>query len=272
LIDTLREHMPKGEGFGIFVQQTQQRDYQERLAKIIERYVPEAKVAILRADTCKSNTEREDWLDERVKEGYNVLICYPQLVETGLDLLRFNNLAFFEPEMKLKTMLQASKRAYRINQNPNIPCRVYFPFYHQTSQAAAMALISKKLYADARLNGQTMSLSMSADDDGSGDMMTALRERIESGDKGGYVDLSERFAQINAIHASTHASIYDLMEDEDHPSTEPVAAAEETPMPEAPRAMSLSLVLDVGTGETATYGQTVVKGRDGSVITQLSMF
>ena len=35
---------------------------------------------------------REAWVAERVKQGIDVLLCHPRLVQTGLDLIDFPTL------------------------------------------------------------------------------------------------------------------------------------------------------------------------------------
>ena len=46
------------------------------------------KVAVMKADAVAPN-RREKWVADKVKEGIDVLICHPRLVQTGLDLIDF---------------------------------------------------------------------------------------------------------------------------------------------------------------------------------------
>ena len=41
---------------------------------------------------------REEWLSARVREGAEVLICHPRLVQTGLDLIDWPSICWFETE------------------------------------------------------------------------------------------------------------------------------------------------------------------------------
>ena len=66
-----------------------------------------------------SNEERrigEAWYAKKVKEGVQVVIAHPKLVETGLDLLDFPTILFYESGYSLHTLRQAARRSWRIGQ------------------------------------------------------------------------------------------------------------------------------------------------------------
>jgi hypothetical protein len=50
--------------------------------------------------------KREEWIASRVK-SINALICNPRLVETGLDLVQFLTVVFFEIEYSLVRRMTA---------------------------------------------------------------------------------------------------------------------------------------------------------------------
>jgi hypothetical protein len=52
------------------------------------------RVVVLRSSI--ATDKREDWYDRQLKAGVEVVICHPKLVETGLDLLAFPTLYFYE--------------------------------------------------------------------------------------------------------------------------------------------------------------------------------
>ena len=52
------------------------------------------RVAVLRPSV--PTLKRELWYEKQLKEGVEVVICHPKLVETGLDLLAFPTLYFYE--------------------------------------------------------------------------------------------------------------------------------------------------------------------------------
>ena len=54
---------------------------------------------------------KEQALADRVKEGGEVLVCHPRLVQTGLDLVDFPTIVWFETDYSVYTMRQASRRS-----------------------------------------------------------------------------------------------------------------------------------------------------------------
>jgi len=50
--------------------------------------------------------KREEWIAKRVNT-IDVLICNPRLVETGLDLVQFSTVVFFEIEYSLVRRMTA---------------------------------------------------------------------------------------------------------------------------------------------------------------------
>jgi predicted nucleic acid-binding protein len=72
-----------------------------------------------------------------------VVICHPKLVETGLDLLDFPTIIFYESGYSLHTLRQASRRSWRIGQR--LPVRVKLLCYEGTMQTAWLRLMGKKL-------------------------------------------------------------------------------------------------------------------------------
>ena len=53
------------------------------------------RVAVLKADTVSAE-RREDWVAARVREGADVLVTNPRLVQTGLDLVEFPSIVWVE--------------------------------------------------------------------------------------------------------------------------------------------------------------------------------
>ena len=68
----------------VYATHTGTRDITERMDQFLSQHG--FKVAVLKADTVAPD-RRESWVDERVKQGVDVLVCHPRLVQTGLDLV-----------------------------------------------------------------------------------------------------------------------------------------------------------------------------------------
>ena len=67
---------------------------------------------------------------KRVEEGVDVLVCHPRLVQTGLDLVDFPAIVWFETDYSVYTVRQASRRSWRIGQTQ--PVQVVFMAYRNT--------------------------------------------------------------------------------------------------------------------------------------------
>ena len=95
---------------------------------------------------------REAWVAQRVEEGVDVLVCHPRLVQTGLDLVEFPTICWYETDYSVYTMRQASRRSWRIGQTQ--PVQVVFMAYRNTLQADALQLVAKKLQSSLAVEGE----------------------------------------------------------------------------------------------------------------------
>jgi hypothetical protein len=106
--------------------------------------------------------------------------------ETGLDLLAFPTLYFYETGYSLHTLRQASRRSWRIGQKH--PVRVKFLITKDTTQTTCLRLMGKKmlvaLMMEGKFSGEGIH-SLESDDD----MMSAMaRELVERGRVGESAD------------------------------------------------------------------------------------
>jgi hypothetical protein len=130
--------------------------------------------------------KRELWYEKQLKEGVEVVICHPKLVETGLDLLAFPTLYFYETGYSLHTLRQASRRSWRIGQKH--PVKVKFFVSKATTQTTCLRLMGKKmlvaLMMEGKFSGEGIH-SLESDDD----LMSAMaRELVERGRVGESAD------------------------------------------------------------------------------------
>ena len=61
----------------------------------------------MKADAVAPN-RREAWVADKVKQGIDVLICHPRLVQTGLDLIDFPTIVWDETEFSVFQSTQKS--------------------------------------------------------------------------------------------------------------------------------------------------------------------
>jgi hypothetical protein len=106
-----------------------------------------------------------------------VVICHPKLVETGLDLLDFPTIIFYESGYSLHTLRQASRRSWRIGQRR--PVRVKFLCYEGAMQTACLRLMGKKLLVALTMEGKFAGEGLQSIDEDD-DMLSAMaRELVE---------------------------------------------------------------------------------------------
>lgn len=136
-----------------------------------------------KANELKANIKaekREQYINNLVKTGTNVLICNPSLVETGLNLLDFTTIVFYQLGYNLNTMRQASRRSWRLSQDKDIT--VYFLYYQDTTQEATLSLMATKLHAAQSMEGKFSEEGLRAMSDNQ-DVLTKIASNVVEGIK-----------------------------------------------------------------------------------------
>jgi len=162
----------------VFATFTNTRDVTGRLVQLFRKNGIRA--AILKQDTVEM-AKREEWIQEQVTAGMEVVISNPELVKTGLDLLAFPTLAFYECGYNTFTLMQASRRSWRIGQTA--PVKVRYFCYKSTLQEAALRLMGAKVKASQALQGKFSAEGLVALTQ-SEDMVTALAKALMNGLEG----------------------------------------------------------------------------------------
>lgn len=112
LLEILQAELRAGRRCHVYAVYTQKRDVTRRLESILAR--EGIHVAILTASV--PTEKREAWIENKLREGVQVTISHPKIIETGLDLLSHPTLIFYESGYSLHTLRQASRRSWRIGQ------------------------------------------------------------------------------------------------------------------------------------------------------------
>ena len=184
LVEFVRAERAKGRKTLIYLRQTGTRDIQYRIEKIL-------KDAGLRALVLTSSVEarkREAWIAGKVY-GIDALIVNPRLVETGLDLVAFSNVVFYEIEYSLYTLWQALRRVWRPGQTQKV--KAVFAIYNNAMEARALALMGQKMKAGQTLYGDEVGGAIVPEDEG--DLLLKLaREALNKAD---IPDLQSLFAE-----------------------------------------------------------------------------
>jgi superfamily II DNA or RNA helicase len=173
LIEEIQKELAEGRRCQVFAVYTQKHDVTARLQRILSN--EGIRTTVLRASV--DTSKREAWYARQIKEGVQVVISHPKLVETGLDLLDFPTILFYESGYSLHTLRQASRRSWRIGQRQ--PVRVKFLCYEGTMQTACLRLMGKKLLVALTMEGKFAGEGLQNIDEDD-DMLSAMaRELVE---------------------------------------------------------------------------------------------
>ena len=209
LIEDIREELRQGRRCQVYATFTGKHDVPARIESVLRQ--AGFRVAVLRQTV--PALQRERWYEKQIKAGIEVVICHPKLVETGLDLLWFPTLYFYETGYSLYTLRQASRRSWRIGQLLDV--RVKFFVYRGTTQTTCLRLMGRKmlvaLMMEGKFSGEGIH-SMDADDD----LVAAMaRELVEKGGVGEAADAvweelrRERAAQGIATVANSGPKVWE---------------------------------------------------------------
>ena len=95
LVDLVVAERLQGRRVLVYATHTGTRDITGRMESILTRHG--FRVAVMKADAVPPE-RREAWVAKRVEEGVDVLVCHPRLVQTGLDLVDFPTICWYETD------------------------------------------------------------------------------------------------------------------------------------------------------------------------------
>ena len=217
LVDLVAAERLAGRRVLVYATHTGTRDITGRMEEFLGRHG--FTVAVMKADAVPPE-RREAWVAQRVEEGVDVLICHPRLVQTGLDLVDFPTIVWFETDYSVYTMRQASRRSWRIGQTQ--PVQVVFMAYRNTLQADALKLVAKKLQSSLAVEGELPEDGLAAYGDDGDDLMLALARKIVAGEEDAD-SVESVFVQAQQVAAEAEA----LLVDEGWHAPEPAVVAAE---------------------------------------------
>lgn len=228
----------------VYITHTASRDITPRLERVLRD--AGLRVLTLKADTVAPD-RREDWVSRRVGEGLDALIVHPRLVQTGLDLIDFPTICWYETEYSVYTMRQASRRSWRIGQR--LPVRVIYYAYGGTLQAQALSLVARKLKASLGVEGELVEDGLAGHGDDGEDMLLALAKSLTEQVEASSDSLERLFAEAQGATSELEAGLnpHDL-----EPEPDRRAEADGVlPSLSAPSVLDLPLFESVSTGRYA---------------------
>ncbi|HLH36432.1 MAG TPA: DEAD/DEAH box helicase [Alloacidobacterium sp.] len=212
LITDIKDELRQGRRCQVYATYTGEKDVTLRLQTVLER--EGIRTAVLRSSV--ATDRREDWYDRQLKTGVEVVICHPKLVETGLDLLAFPTLYFYETGYSLHTLRQASRRSWRIGQR--LPVRVKFVTYAGAMQETCLRLMGKKMLVALMMEGKFTGEGLQALDTDE-DLMSAMaRELVEKAGVGESADAVWRDLDKERAKTQPRSAVAVESESEDDPT------------------------------------------------------
>lgn len=176
LLDIVQRKVDAGERVLIYYSWTNKSDAAEKLSSLLSEY--NISNAVMESNI--SPEKREKWIENAVEAGSQVIICNPALVETGLDLLDFTTIIFYQIGYNIFTLRQASRRSWRLSQTR--PIEVYFLYYKNTIQEQALSLMATKLQASMAIEGKFSEEGLRAMSNNE-DLLTQIANSVISGIK-----------------------------------------------------------------------------------------
>lgn len=157
LLRLVQAELAQGRRVLVYVQNTGKVNQIARLEELLAQHR-------IRAKGLYSNTvepqKREAWLERELQRGTQVILTHPKLVQTGLDLIGFPTIVFYQTEYSVYVLRQAARRSWRIGQTK--PVRVVFMAYQNTLQAQALALIATKTRNSLAIEGELVEGGLTA--------------------------------------------------------------------------------------------------------------
>ncbi|MCI0627071.1 MAG: hypothetical protein L0387_36395 [Acidobacteria bacterium] len=172
LVEEVKAELARGRRCQIYAVYTQKRDVTRRLERILTN--EGIRVAILTTETPPES--REGWYERQLRSGVQAVICHPRLVQTGLDLIEFPTILFYETGYSIYVLRQASRRSWRIGQR--LPVKVKFLHYAGTMQETCLRLMGKKLLVSLAMEGKFSSEGLQAIEDGEDILMAMAQELV----------------------------------------------------------------------------------------------
>ncbi|TMQ29313.1 MAG: hypothetical protein E6K65_09700 [Nitrospirae bacterium] len=213
LVEEVKAELARGRRCQIYAVYTQKRDVTRRLERILTN--EGIRVAVLTTDVPPE--AREGWYERQLRGGIQAVICHPKLVQTGLDLIDFPTILFYETGYSIYVLRQASRRSWRIGQR--LPVQVKFLHYAETMQESCLRLMGKKLLVSLAMEGKFSSEGLQAINEEDDILMAMARELVTEKGIGERADqvwasLQKKQEEVFAVKSSeTEAPITKSVED-----------------------------------------------------------
>ena len=209
LLEIIKQENEEGRKVLVYAEHTGTRDILPSLKSLLEEQG--YSVGSLYSTTTKSE-KRESWIkDKLAEEDIDVLLVNPRLVQTGLDLIDFPTIIFYQTGYSVFTLRQASRRSWRIGQEK--PVKVYYLAYEGTMQAQAIRLMATKLETALAVEGDLSDKGLAALSEGEMSIILELARKLVNKDKDTTDDIMSAWenAKIAEIEADSYVGNTDAV-------------------------------------------------------------
>lgn len=148
LIDTISKEIAEDRRVLVYASFTGEKGVSKRLVEVLSKFF---RVAELKGSKVKLE-KREEWIEKEYQKGTQVIITNPECVSTGLNIIQYPTIYFYEMPLNTKTLRQAERRSYRPNSVKDV--KIYYSYYKDTLQQDIILLQSQKKKASLALEGQ----------------------------------------------------------------------------------------------------------------------
>jgi SNF2 family DNA or RNA helicase len=174
MVELCKAEKAKGRKSLVYTIYTGKQDVASRYKRILEQ--AGLKTAVLRSTV--DTSKREDWIMDQVDRGIDVMICNPELVKTGLDLLDFPTIIFTQSGFNVYTVQQASRRSWRIGQKHDVV--IYFLGYEASAQVSCLELMAKKIAVSQSTSGDMPDTGLDVLNQGGDSIEVALAKQLSA--------------------------------------------------------------------------------------------
>jgi hypothetical protein len=172
MIELCKAEKARGRRSLVYTIYTGNQDIATRYKRLLEQ--AGLKTAVLRSSV--DTSRREDWILDQVDQGIDVLICNPELVKTGLDLLDFPTILFMQSGYNVYTVQQASRRSWRIGQKHDVV--VVYLGYEDSAQTVCLELMAKKIAVSQSTSGDMPDTGLDILNQGGDSIEVALAKQL----------------------------------------------------------------------------------------------
>ncbi len=272
LVELVKEELKQKRRVFVFCHFTATKDVTERLKRILTD--DGIKTEILKSSVAPEN--REQWILDREKEGVECIIAGIKLVETGVDLLAWPTLVFYQCSYNIYSLRQASRRSWRIGQTQDV--KLFYMFYQDTLSEKALQLIGSKLSAALSIEGQFSEEGLMAMTSGE-DMSVALAKALVDSLEGeGVEQIWKSINEANKRPGQHQQTIESFAEDKHYEQEPPLSAEKAGDMPLDPnRVVFVDFVTFLGRRKKverkSMKAQEIGKSLEGTkIVAQLALF